>query len=59
MEHEVDSGAGFVHGVEVENVGLAEVDAIENVGDVFPLAGGVVVDATHLLAAGQQRPRQG
>ena len=51
MQDEVDSGASLVHGVEIDNVGLAKVDTIEDLGEVFAVARGQVVDAAHLIAA--------
>ena len=51
MQDVVDSGASLVHGVEVGNVGFAKIDAILNLGDILPVAGGKVVDATSNNAA--------
>ncbi len=58
VQDEVHAGAGFVHRVEVGNVGFAEVDAVLNVGEIFAFAGGEVVDAAHLLAAGKECARE-
>ncbi len=58
MQDEVHSGTGFVHRVEVGDVGFAEVDSVQNVGKVFAFAGGEVVDATHLFTAGEDCARQ-
>jgi hypothetical protein len=42
-----------MHDVEVEDVGLTEVDAIENSVEVLTFAGGEIVHATHLIALSQ------
>ena len=39
VQNEVHSRAGLVHGIQIEDVGFAEVDAIENLREIFALAG--------------------
>ena len=51
MKHVVDALAGLVHGIGVEDIGLAEVDTVQNAIQVFALAGSEVVDAADLLSA--------
>ena len=59
MKNEIDTGACFMHGVEIDDVGFSEVDAIENIVEIFAFPGGEVIDAAHLVAAGKDGACQG
>ena len=54
MQNVIDAAAGLVHCVEIGDVSLAEVDAVENVRKVLVLSGGKVVDAANLFSPGNQ-----
>ena len=58
MQHKVDACRRFADGIEIENVGFAEVDLAEHLGEIFAPAGGEVVDAPDLVAALQQSADQ-
>ena len=43
-----------MHRVKVEDIRFTEVDAVKNFSEIFPPAGGKIVDATDLLPALQK-----
>jgi hypothetical protein len=59
MKNVIHTGTRLVHGIEVENVGVAKVDAAKDLSKVLTPAGREVVDATNLFAASEQFARQG
>jgi hypothetical protein len=43
-----------VHGIQIEKVGLTEIDAMEYFAQVLAPAGGKIIDAPNLVAAIQE-----
>ena len=49
MQDKVDSGAGTLHRVEVQDVSFAELDAIEYIGNILAPARREVIHAAYLF----------
>ena len=54
MQNGVNPSAGMVHGVEIENVGFAEVDAVKDLCEVASMTSRKIVDAADVFSAGEQ-----
>ena len=47
--------AGTLHGVEVEQISFAEINAMQNFYEVLPPAGGEIIYSPHPFSPLQQR----
>ena len=59
MQHVVHSLAGGMHGLQIQQVGFAEINLPGNLLNMLALAGLEIVEAAHSFAAFQQRANQG
>ena len=50
MEHIIHALAGAFYGLQVDKIGLAKVNAAQNLGKVFRPARGKIINAAHLRA---------
>src|SRR5579864_4296224 len=58
VEDVIHSATGFLHRVQLRQVGFTEIHLIQNLRDVFALPSREIIDATNFLAFRQDRARQ-
>src|SRR5436853_2918739 len=59
MQNVVNSFTGLSSVVQIEDVNLAEIHLLQDLTEVFPVAGRKIIDTPYFIAAVQQRAYQG
>ena len=59
VQHVIHTLACALHGLQMQQIGLAEINAVQDLREVLALAGSEVIYPTYLFSALQQSVRKG